>query len=116
MHHIVLAVEHENKSDVEEFLKKEVKHLIDIKADNKIAITYPPLGEESELIEKVREKIGNCGRKLGTSEDYLIVFGFSTSKKVTGRKRRAILFKGYLIDSSGRTKDVYKRVILQTPR
>ena len=115
-HYIVLAIEHENKSDVDEFLNKEVQHLIDIEAENKIAITYPPLGEEGELIEKVREKIRRCGKKLRTLEDYLIVFGFSTSKKVNGKRRRAILFKGYRIDSTGGIKNRYERVILQTPR
>ena len=97
MRHLALAVEYENRCKIDEFLTKQIQRLIDVKADNKIAITYPTLGEESNLIERIRDKIENCARRYSTSENYLIVFGFSTSKRKfeRGAKRHAIAFKAY---------------------
>src|SRR3990167_4738175 len=37
--YIVFAVEHENKGDVESFVKGEISHLADLKSLNKVAIT-----------------------------------------------------------------------------
>ena len=114
-HHLELAVEHENRCKIDEFLTKEIQHLIDVKADNKIAITYPTLGEESNLIEGIRDKIKNCSRRLSTSENYLIVFGFSTSKRKfeRGAKRRAIAFKAYYIEQGGRISKTDEKVVFQ---
>ena len=97
MRHLALAVEYENRCKIDEFLTKQIQRLIDVKADNKIAITYPTLGEESNLIERIRDKIENCARRYSTSENYLIVFGFSTSKRKfeRGAKRHVIAFKAY---------------------
>lgn len=110
--HILLAVEHENKGDSDSFLGKEVQHLIDVKADYKVAITYPSLGEETELIRKIRERIGSYTRKLSTKEQYLIVFGFTTRKK----KKGAIRFNAYFIDAQGELLKRKERVIYQRSR
>lgn len=45
--HIALALEHENSHDIKEFLAKEMQHLVDIKAQTKVAIAYPHAGEET---------------------------------------------------------------------
>ena len=106
---IELVVEHENMFSLGDFLKSEVLHLLDIKADNKIAITYPQSGEE-ELIIKVSEKIKSYPTKLSEySERYLLILGFSTRK----RGKPAVRFKGYLFDNKGELKDTKDQTILQ---
>lgn len=115
-HHLELAVEHENKCKINDFLSKEIQHLIDVKADNKIAITYPTLGEESDLIEGIRNKIKRSARRLSTSENYLIIFGFSTTKSKNGRKRRAVKFNAYYITQDGKLSKKDEKVIFQGPK
>lgn len=101
---IRLAVEHENYPAVDEFLDSEIQHLIDIKADLKIAITYPSGGDEMEIIEKIKSRIKKSSDGLGvysTNENYLVIFGFSTRKTIEGQSKPAILFKGYFLDYKG---------------
>jgi len=115
-HHLELAVEHENECKIAEFLSKEIQHLIDVKADNKIAITYPTLGDESDLVGIIQEKIKSAKRKLSTPENYLLIFGFSTTKTVNGRKRRAIKFKAYYIQQDGELLSTDEETVLQGRR
>lgn len=107
---IELAVEHENWCLLDDFLREEIQHLLDIKADNKIAITYPRLGEEEELVSKVKERIKQYARKLVPFEDYLLILGFTTRK---GRKL-AIRFKGYLFNKDGELTETKDRTIFQS--
>lgn len=108
---IKLAVEHENKFDLNEFLDSEIQHLLDIKAECKIAITYPQLGDENKLIREVTERIKQYSQKLSPFEDYLLILGFATSKE----KKRAIRFRGYLLDREGKITEPPKdRTIFQS--
>ncbi len=107
-----MAVEHENKGEVERFLNQEVQHLIDMKADHKIAITYPPLGEETTLIRRIRQRIESCAKKLSTGEEYMIVLGFATRKK----RKSAIRFNAYFIDAQGEFLRRKEHVIYQSPK
>jgi len=95
-HFIELAVEHENQRDVKTFLTQEIQHLIDMKADNKIAITYPHIGREEPLIADICNRIRWCIRKT-ESEKYLVILGYPTKM----RRKSAINFKGYIIDDTG---------------
>lgn len=107
--YIELAVEHENTGDVKAFLEQEIQHLVDLKADNKIAITYPYIGDEERLMRGVHDIIRSDLRRK--DERYLVLLGFPTR---TGESPApAILFKGHLIDSSGREESVKQKVILQ---
>jgi len=106
---IELAVEHENTGTVKTFLEQEVRHLIDLKADNKIAITYPHIGDEERLMQAVSDSVRLDLRRQ--DEHYLILLGYATR---TGEPAApAILFKGHFIDSSGKKTSVLQKVILQ---
>jgi len=107
--HIELAVEHENTGNVKPFLKQEIQHLIDLKADNKIAITYPHIGDEETLVRGVCDAIKTDVRQRG--EEYLLLLGFAT--RTGDPPMPAILIKGHFIDSSGNEKTSKQRVILQ---
>ncbi len=107
---IELAVEHENEFNLEDFLSSEISHLLDLKADTKVAITYPQGGEETDLIKAVEEKIRDHPIKLSEySEYYLLILGFATRK---GGKP-AVRFKGYLLNNKGELKDTMDQTILQ---
>ena len=95
-HYIELALEHENQRNIKNFLTQEVQHLIDIKADNKIAITYPYIGQEKRLVADICNRIRWCIRKT-QSEEYLIILGYPTKIE----KKPAINFKGYIINDKG---------------
>ncbi len=103
--HIELAVEHENERDVKEFLDKEIRHLVDLKADNKIAITYPALADEMSLISEIQQLIGASGRRMN-NENYLIILGFTASKK-------ALRFKGYFFNNAGDRQGEPKDKVIQ---
>lgn len=106
-----LTMEHENVFNLKDFLKSEISHLLDIKADNKVAITYPQSGEGKELVSEVREKIKSYPTKLSEySERYLLILGFATRKS----GKPAIRFKGYLFDNNGELKNTKDRTLLQT--
>jgi len=100
---IVLAVEHENDFNFESFLGSEIQHLLDIKAENKIAITYPPVGDENRLIREVHERIKKYFLKSHLSELYLLILGFPTRKRPKGveKTKLAIRFKGYMFNNKG---------------
>lgn len=112
---LVLAVEHENERNNEKFLAKEVKHLIDVKAYNKMAIYYPNLGDAKDLVNVIQNKIRNS-MKLTVPENYLIVFGYTTRKRRNGRSRRAIQFKAYYLNQDGEIIKEDERVVLQGPK
>jgi hypothetical protein len=107
---IELAVEHENEFNLEDFLSSEISHLLDLKADTKVAITYPQGGEEADLIKAVEEKVRGHPTKLSEYfEYYLLILGFATRK---GGKP-AIRFKGYLLNNKGEMKNTMDETILQ---
>jgi len=107
--HIELAVEHENTGNVKPFLEQEIQHLIDLKADNKIAITYPHVGDEEKLVRSVCDSVRSDFRHQ--KENYLLLLGFATR---TGEQAaQAILVKGHFIDSLGRETSSRQKVILQ---
>ena len=109
--YIEVALEHENKGDAEKFVKEEIDHLADLKSVNKVAITYPPIGEEKRTLEA----IGNVIQKrfFVTSqmpgENYLIIFGFATSQL----KKRAIRWNGHFFSSEGKLRDSREKVVFQ---
>lgn len=93
-----------------DFLESEIQHLLDIKADNKIVITYPQLGEENDLVNNVQERIKQYARKLTSIyENYLLILGFATRKS----SKPAIRFKGYIFDNSGKLINTIDKIIFQ---
>ena len=113
---IDLAVEHENEvNDIEKLLKEEIRHLIDIKAHNKVGIFYIRSGDEEEFLKKISENI-----KATTpfdEEKYMIILGYPTWKtvkdKLKKRKKLAILFKAIFFNEKGEITGTKKRVIFQ---
>lgn len=105
---IVLAVEHENEVNViDELLKEEIRHLIDIKAYNKVGIFYIHHGDEKEFLEKISESI-----KASTPfnwEKYLIILGYSTWRK----RKLAIRFKAVFFNEKGEITGTKEKVIFQ---
>lgn len=91
---IELAVESENTAPMKDFMSKELRHLADLKAESKIAIYYPSMGDEDAIVERaygmIRER-GPVTRNLG--EDWLLLFGFSTT--TSGHK--IVLWRGHFI-------------------
>jgi len=107
---IELAVEHENEFKLKEFLQSELSHLLDLKADTKVAITYPQGGEEEDLVKAVEEKIKAYPTKLADYfEFYLLILGFTTRKA----GKPAIRFKGYLFNNKGELREKMDQTILQ---
>lgn len=90
--HIVLALEHENEGKVGSFLAQEIRHLLDLKSVNNIAITYPHVGEERETIDAIRQMVPRTGMLASGVfvESYLIIFGFDTRRET----KRAVLWRG----------------------
>ena len=98
---IKLALEHEaSEKSVEQLLNKEIQHLIDLKAENKIAILYPSQGEKEILLEEISKKIRNSHMRL-EYEKYLIILGFQATKENIGKRKRAIKFEGFIFDNNG---------------
>lgn len=93
---IVLAVEHENDFHLDNFLNSEIQHLLDIKADNKVVITYPQLGDENRLIREVCSRINLYASRISV-ENWLLLLGFPTRKN----NILAIRFVGYVLDRYG---------------
>lgn len=79
---LVLAVEHEGiENEVNDLTKKEVQHLIDIKARNKIGIFYPRLGDEKEFLKEIERRIQAQSPDLKLMlEKYLIILGYASRK------------------------------------
>lgn len=111
IHDIELAVEHEGEvRKVDNLVKEEVQHLIDLKARGKVGIFYPARGDEKELIEKTQQRIKAQDQKIILPyEKYLIILGYATTKK----GKRAILFKGFFLNGKGDIEEERERVILQ---
>jgi hypothetical protein len=108
---IELAVEHEGQErDVETLINEEVQHLIDLKARNKVGIFYPRLGEETDLIERIQQKIKNqSGDMKLPYEKYLIILGYATFRQ----GKRSILFKGFIFNNQGEIENQMERIIFQ---
>jgi hypothetical protein len=106
---LIFALEHEHQTNIEEILSKEVAHLIDLRAQTKVGIFYPNLGDENYLIENIKKKIGSAVVWLPLKEEYMFVLGFNTKKQ----GRPAIKFKAYLLDSSGKQTDLKETEIFQ---
>ena len=108
---IVLAVEHENEvNNIEKLLSEEIRHLIDIKAFNKVGIFYINQGDEKDFINKISKAI-KCSTPY-TWENYLIILGYRTRKK----KKLAILFKALFLNEKGELVTQEERVIFQRER
>ena len=110
--YIVFALEHENKGDVESFVKGEISHLADLKSLNKVAVTYPHAGEETRILEAVKTVIGQRVNVSSNTfgEDYLIIFGFPTWQS----KHRAIRWNGYFLNNEGKLLDSREKVVSQS--
>jgi hypothetical protein len=108
---IELAVEHEGEeNDVATLVNKEIQHLVDLKARNKIAIFYPRMGDEKDLIEEIQRKIKSQSDIMKISQEkYLIILGYSTTKKA----KRAILFKGFIFNQNGDLEKQMEQAIFQ---
>jgi hypothetical protein len=109
--HLSLALEHENSHDIKEFLGKEMQHLVDIKAEAKVAIAYPHAGEETWALSEVRKLIQGVTNMTSNvfGEQYLLVLGSNTWQE----RKRAIQWKGHFIDRSGETHAQLERVVRQ---
>jgi len=111
---IVLAVEHENvETDIGTILSKEISHLIDLKALNKVAVVYPSLGDEEELVRKLNDRLKRQLYRLSIgitpTERFLLITGFPTKKE----RKLAIQWKGHFFDSWGNYERTEKRVVWQ---
>lgn len=98
---IQIALEHEiSKRKNSDFLKEEIRRLIDIKAKYKIGIFYPPSEiDEKELKEGIEKKLKNSKYLAVPREEYLFILG--RPSRQTGEN--VILFKAfhYSYDSLG---------------
>jgi hypothetical protein len=110
---IELAVEHEGQEkSIDTLVEEEIQHLIDLKAKNKVGIFYPRMGDEKELIEKIRNKIASQSSPFRIEcEKYLIMLGYTTTKM----GKRAMLFKGFIFDQNGTLQEQTEQTILQKP-
>jgi hypothetical protein len=108
---IELALEHESQeNDVAVLVNKEVQHLVDLKARNKIGIFYPRIGDERDLIEEIQRKIKNQSDDMKLShEKYLIILGYATTKI----SQRAMLFKGFILNGKGDIEKRMEQVVFQ---
>jgi|SRR5208282_6738977 len=110
---IVLAVEHENFDEAARVLEKEIVHLIDLRALNKIVICYPEVGDEQLLIENTSQRIFHRSVNIPIlNEKYLIILGFNTKKK----GQRAILFKAHVLNYRGEKIGSREQIIFQRNR
>lgn len=97
---IMLALEHEIQERAPPtLLEKEIRHLIDIKAQRKVGIFYPSEADEKSLIENavIAWLQGHRLKVANYAEQYMFVMGRPTTKF----GRRAILFRRYLFDADG---------------
>ena len=107
---IELAVEHEaSENRVDALVSEEIQNLVDIRARNKIAIFYPTLGDEANLLDKIQKKIKSVSEQYRLEEKYLVILGYTTTKE----GKRAIAWKGFLFDKSGNLTQRKERVIMQ---
>jgi hypothetical protein len=68
------------------------------------------LGEETDLIERIKQKIKNqSGDMKLPYEKYLIILGYATFRQ----GKRSILFKGFIFNSQGEMEKQMQRVIFQ---
>jgi len=113
--HIILAVEHENTGDVPSFLKNEIRHLVDLKARTKIAITYPSYGDREDLFTGVQQLIQDSsfwGTLKSLDERYLVILGFTTTKD----GGRAIEWQGRIFSMQGELVKQLRKVVFQTTK
>jgi len=108
---IVFALEHEHKgADVNDLLNKEVAHLIDLRAQAKVGIFYPNLGDEKTLVNNISSRISYRALYVPIpNERYMFILGFTTRKM----GHPAILFKAYFFDDHGKPTDLQEFTIRQ---
>ncbi len=109
--HMTLALEHENSHKaINKFLDEEVSHLLDVRADRKVGIFYPSVGDEKILVKNIEERLRYRyqGRPI-PYERYLFILGFPTRKQ----REPAIQFKAYYFDERGKPTIGQEYVILQ---
>ena len=111
---IVFALEHEHKgADVNDLLNKEVAHLIDLRAQAKVGIFYPNLGDEKTLIDNIVSRIYYRALTVPVpNEEYMFILGFTTRKQ----GHPAVLFKAYFFDDHGKQTDLQEIVIRQASK
>jgi hypothetical protein len=110
---ILLAMEHEHETEVNDLLDKEISHLIDLRAKVKVGIFYPHLGDEKILMDNVSARILHRAIYVPIpNEEYLIILGFPTKKQ----KRAAILFKAYFLNHRGERANYREQIIMQAPK
>ncbi len=92
-----------NEGDVQAFLNEEIRHPLDLRSQNKLAITYPHLGEEKQAVEAIKNMVQRWAILASDvfEEKNLVVFGFSTWRE----GKRPIQWKGYFIDRKGEVED-----------
>ena len=105
---IVLALEHENTSNVEEILDDELQKLLDVKAFLKILIFYPTvpvaMGEEEEFkgvstFPEIQGKIRSA--KIKNSDERHIVIGITYA-----RHENALYVSACSFDYEGKGEDL----------
>lgn len=114
LRYIAVALEHENSHNMGEFLRKEMQHLVDLKAQVKVAIAYPHAGEETESLKEIARLIQQVVNMTTDifGEDYLIVFGFDTWRD----RKPAIQWKGYILNRLGEVQGPLERIVPQALR
>lgn len=108
LRYIVLALEHENEGRVRNFLQEEIHHLLDVKGQNKIGITYPHVGEEKELVDAIQSAVQQASITASPAfgDNYLIILGFDTRQA----GKRVIQWKGWFISARGEMEEREKVV------
>jgi hypothetical protein len=96
---IELALEHEQQiRNVSELMKKEVSHLIDLKALRKILIAYLSEPDEKSLVDNIRVRLKAHRLRLTyLAEHYMIIVGRPARKL----GKPVLLFRRYLFQHNG---------------
>jgi hypothetical protein len=112
---IELAVEHEGlERNIDVLVKEEIRHLIDLKARNKIGIFYPRRAEEKDFLGKISESIKRQSESFRIDENYLIILGYPDRKSIEGVVKPVILIRGFFFDEFGEEIDEREQVVLQS--
>jgi len=96
---IELALEHEGQiRDAGQLLKKEISHLIDLKALRKLLIAYVSEPDEKTLIDNVVARLQTHRLKVAyPSEEYMIIIG----RPVRRSGKPVLLFRRHLFYNNG---------------
>lgn len=114
LEHIAVALEHENSHDIKEFISKEIRHLVDLKAEAKVGVAYPHMGEETNALSEISRIIQGAANMTAElfGENYLLIFGSNTWQG----KKQAIQWKGYLLNRLGQMQNRLEKVVPQAGR